>query len=136
MPEYQARIAAKNLEGFLDPTDFQTFVKSSAEFAGVEPEFVSIEVSKGSAIFFNGWIWHGSDANRSLADRYSISNHGVRPETRFDPDVPANVFGRYKRFNDTEMDEAFFPIVWTESGYRTDGMDAYAASGSAANLAA
>ena len=50
--------------------------------------------------------------------------------------LPANVFGRYKRFKDTVMDEAYFPVLWTEDGYRTPGMDEYAATGSGAWLAA
>ena len=50
--------------------------------------------------------------------------------------MPANVFGRYKRFKDTVMDEAYFPVLWTEDGYRTPGMDEYAANGSGAWLAA
>ena len=136
LPDYHARIAEKDLEGFLDPTDFQTFVRESARFAGIEPEFVPVEVPKGGAAFFHGWVWHGSDANQSDDHRYSISYHGIRPETCFEPSVPANVFGRYKRFNDTIMDEAYFPVVWTEEGYRTPGMDEYTAAGSGASLAA
>ena len=108
LPEVQARVAAKNLEGFLDPANFQTFVREAAEFAGIEPEFVPVEVPQGGAAFFHGWVWHGSDANPSNEQRFSISNHGIRPETCFDPVVPANVFGRYKRFKDTVMDEAYF----------------------------
>lgn len=134
--EYQARIEAKNLEGFLDPSDFQTFVMEAAEFAGVEPEFVPVEVPAGGGAFFQGWVWHGSDANRSGQHRYSISSHGIRPETRFAPDVPANVFGRYKRFTDTIMDEAYFPVLWTEDGYRTPGMEDYVAEGSGAQFTA
>jgi ectoine hydroxylase-related dioxygenase (phytanoyl-CoA dioxygenase family) len=136
LQEYRERIAAKNLEGFLDPSDFQTFVRESAVYAGVRPEFVPIEVPKGGAAFFHGWVWHGSDANRSTQHRYSISSHGVRPETCFAPDVPANVFGRYKRFNDAVMDEAYFPVLWTEKGYRTPGMEDFAATGSGARLVA
>ena len=136
LAHYQQRVTAKNLEGFLDPSDFQTFVLESAAFAGVEPEFVPVEIPKGGAAFFHGWVWHGSDANRSSEQRYSISNHGIRPETSFEPTVPANVFGRYKRFNDTVMDEAYFPIVWTEDGYRTSGIDEYLISGSGADVAA
>ncbi len=136
LPEYQARIAAKNLDGFLDPADFQTFVRESASFAGVEPEFVPVEVPAGGGAFFHGWVWHGSDGNHSDGHRYSISSHGIRPETRFHPDIPANVFGRYKRFTDTVMDEAYFPVIWTEDGYRTEGMDDYVAAGSGAAVAA
>ncbi len=135
LEDYQARIEAKNLEGFLDPSDFKTYVMEAAAFAGVEPEFVPVEVPAGGGAVFQGWVWHGSDANRSDRHRYSISSHGIRPETRFAPDVPANVFGRYKRFNDTAMDEAYFPIVWSEDGYRTPGMDDYVAEGSGARLA-
>ena len=134
--DYEARIAAKNLEGFLDPDDFQTFVRMSAEHAGVEPEFVPVEVPAGGGAIFNGWVWHGSDGNRSARHRYSISSHGIRPETRFHPTIPANVFGRYKRFMDTAMDEAYFPILWCADGYRTPGLDGYMRAGSGAVLAA
>jgi len=133
---YEARIEAKNLEGFLDPSDFKTFVLQSATAAGVEPEFVPVEVPAGGGVFFSGWVWHGSDANRSERHRYSISSHGIRRETRFHPTIPANVFGRYKRFKDTTMDEAFFPVLWCEDGYRTDFLDAYMEEGSGARLAA
>ena len=136
LTEVQVRVAAKNLAGFLDPADFQGSVRAVAEHIGIVPEFVPVEIPTGGAAFFNGWIWHGSDANRSQIHRYSISNHGIRPEARFDPDEPANVFGRYKRFNDTVMDEAFFPILWTEEGYRTVGLDEYASTGSGTRVAA
>lgn len=134
--DYEERINSKNLEGFLNPENFKTFVKESGVFAGVQPEFVPVEVPAGGGAFFHGWIWHGSDGNHTDQHRYSISSHGIRPETCFDPDVPANVFGRYKRFNDTVMDEAFFPILWTEDGYHTPGMDEYVSEGSGAQLAA
>ena len=134
LPDYQTRIAAKNLEGFLDPSDFQTFVRESADYAGVEPEFVPVEVPVGGGAFFDGWVWHGSDGNHTNHHRYSISSHGIRPETAFNPDVPANVFGRYKRFNDPVMDEAYFPVLWTRDGYRTPGMDDFVAAGSGAAL--
>jgi hypothetical protein len=30
---------------------------------------------------------------------------------------------RYRRVDDTTMDESFFPIVWTRDGYRTGWLD-------------
>ena len=134
MAEYRARIEALNLEGFLKPQDFRTFVDRSAEFAAVKPELVPVEVPAGGGAFFQGWVWHGSDANRTNRHRYSISNHGIRRETRFHPTEPANVFGRYKRFKDTAMDEAHFPVLWCDDGYRTDFLDAYMIEGSGAGL--
>lgn len=133
---YDERIDAKNLEGFLDPTDFKTYVAESARAAGVEPEFVPVEVPAGGGVFFPGLVWHGSDGNRTGHHRHSISAHGVRPETRFHPTIPANVFGRYKRFKDTVMDEAFFPVLWRDDGYRTDFLDAYMEEGSGGRQAA
>jgi ectoine hydroxylase-related dioxygenase (phytanoyl-CoA dioxygenase family) len=136
MEKYQARIKAKNLEGFLDPNDFRTFVDESAVAFGVNPELVPVVVPKGGGAFFQGWVWHGSDSNRSGKHRFSISNHGIHDHAKFHPTEPANIYGRYKRFGDLTMDEAHFPIVWTKRGYRTAFLDDYMRAGSGAVLAA
>ena len=138
MEDYLARVAAlqQDFRGFLDPKDFDTFVKVSADHAGVEPEIVLVEVPKGGGSFHHGWLWHGSDRNCSDHHRQSISSHAIRPETKFHPTEPANAWGRYKRFGDTAMDEAHFPILWSRDGYRTAAMDEYMRLGSGASIAA
>jgi len=134
---YEDRVAERNLRGFLDPKDARAHVRVAAEHAGVEPEFVPIELEPGSAVFFNGWVWHGSFANTTAsAHRHSFSVHGLRPECRFHPTDISPVWGRYKRFEETAMDEAVFPITWHSSGYRTPWLDAYVARGSGAASAA
>jgi len=138
MAEYRERIDAlqQDFTRFLDPDDFDTFVTVSAEFAGVEPEIIEVEVPKGGGSFHDGWMWHGSDRNRSDRHRQSISTHCIRPETHFHPTEAANAWGRYQRFGTTEMVEAHFPILWSRDGYRTPGLDDYMRAGSGARLAA
>jgi hypothetical protein len=36
----------------------------------------------------------------------------------------STMYSRYKRRGDDVMDESFFPILWTEDGYRTPFLDA------------
>ena len=67
LPEVQARVASKNLEGFLDPADFQTFVREAAEVAGIEPEFVPVEVPRAAPRSFTA----GCGTARTLIDRTS-----------------------------------------------------------------
>jgi hypothetical protein len=39
------------------------------------------------------------------------------------------VYGRYmRRDGNTVMDEAYFPILWTQDGYRTPWIDDYMAA--------
>ncbi len=72
----------------------------------------------------SGRTWHGSDRNRS-ADRVrrSIGVHLLRHDVRFAEEGVGYIYGRYKREGDTELDESFFPILWTASGYRTPFVD-------------
>ena len=133
--EQEDRVAKIGLKGFLDPTDYQGQVMAAAAAAGVEAEFVNVELPAGGGVFFGGWMWHGSDANRSDRHRYSISAHGQRPETRFHPTLSANVYDRYRDRGEDTMDEAGFPVLWSEDGYRSDFLDVYMRQGSGSRIA-
>jgi ectoine hydroxylase-related dioxygenase (phytanoyl-CoA dioxygenase family) len=138
MEDYLARVAAlqQDFRGLLDPKDCDTFVKVSADHAGVESEIVLVEVPKGGGSFHHDFLWHGSDRNCSDHHRQSISSHAIRPETKFHPTEPADAWGRYKRFGDTEMDETHLPILWSRDGYRTAAMGKCMRPGSGASIAA
>lgn len=83
-------------------------------------EIIPVEVPAGSAVIHHGYIWHGSAPNaRSNTIRRSLGVHLLPDYTRFRPTGSRYIFGRYQRPGDTTMDEAFFPIVWTQAGYRT-----------------
>jgi hypothetical protein len=45
--------------------------------------------------------------------------HLLPDHTRFRPSGAGYIFGRYQRVGDTTMDETFFPILWTQAGYRS-----------------
>ena len=51
---------------------------------------------------------------------------------RFHPTNVGYVYGRYKRAGSTEMDESFFPVLWTEDGYRSAWLDEYLGAAPAA----
>ena len=44
---------------------------------------------------------------------------------RFHPTNVGYVYGRYKRAGSTEMDESFFPVLWTEDGCRSAWLEGY-----------
>lgn len=46
-------------------------------------------------------------------------------EARYHPTNVGQIYGRYKRAGRTEMDESFFPVLWTEDGYRSAFLDNY-----------
>lgn len=83
-------------------------------------DIVAIEVPAGSAVIHHGYVWHGSGPNtRSDKIRRSLGVHLLPAHTRFRDSGARYIFGRYQRFGDTTMDETFFPILWTELGYRS-----------------
>jgi phytanoyl-CoA hydroxylase len=93
---------------------------------GAEVELVPVEVPRGGAAFHDTWVFHGSPANaRRDAERRSVISHFMAADTRFNVDHPHPVYSRYRRPGETEIDEAFFPVLWREDGYRSGWLDEF-----------
>lgn len=105
---------------FHAPDDWLAHVQA-AKPDGAELELVPIEVPAGGAAFHDGWIFHGSPPNeRTDRERRAIVSHMVSTETRWALGAaPHPVYSKYRRPGETELDEAFFPILWREDGTRT-----------------
>ena len=119
-----------------DSEDYQRDMLTAAASVGAEPEIVSIEVPVGGAAFHHGLVWHGSgDHPNATLERRTITSACCASDARFNPDRVkeslGGVFSRYKHLCDDEMDENFFPILWTEDGRRTPFLDDYINQGSA-----
>ncbi len=106
-------------------------MEQAAQRAGVsKPEVMELELPAGSCAFHHGHIWHGSGRNL-LPDkiRRSLVIATIPAESQFKPAgayVPGGyIAGRYKRYGDNTMDESFFPILWTQEGYRTPFLAEY-----------
>ena len=94
---------------------------AAAEVGIASPEIVPIELSPGGCVFLHGDLWHGSDRNTSDRTRRSFAVSTFPAEASFQPmGVGVGyVFSRYRRMGNEQMDESFFPILWTTNGYRT-----------------
>ena len=79
----------------------------------------------GGCAFHDGGTFHGSGPNRANRERRSVVAHCVSSEARFHPTNISYVYSRYKRVGTLDMDEAFFPVLWTRDSYRTPGLDAF-----------
>ena len=57
---------------FHGPDDPHLDLREAAAAAGVQPEFVPVEVPAGGGAFHAGWTWHGSGVNHaSVADAFA-----------------------------------------------------------------
>ena len=112
---------------FHAPDDPTKELEEAAKRAGAKPDIVPIEVPAGGGIFHHGRTWHGSRENRAERPRRALVAHCLSSEARFHPTEVGAIYGRYKRFGDTTMDESFFPILWTEDGRRSAFLDDYLA---------
>ncbi|MDQ3859904.1 MAG: phytanoyl-CoA dioxygenase family protein [Actinomycetota bacterium] len=110
---------------FHAPEDWLAHVKEVMP-GDVELELVPIEVPAGGAAIHDGWTFHGSPPNeRSDAERRSIISHMVSTETRWNAAHPHPIYSKYRRPGELEIDEAFFPVMWRNDGYRTPWIDDY-----------
>jgi ectoine hydroxylase-related dioxygenase (phytanoyl-CoA dioxygenase family) len=94
--------------------------KSLREFAKKNHKEIQIqyvEVPAGGVSFHHGYTWHGSGINTSNEDRRAVVAHCVPSHSKFHPTNTggtARVYKRYKKTNSNEMDESFFPILWSK----------------------
>jgi hypothetical protein len=114
---------------FHAPTkDFRLDMLKAAAKAGVgEPELVAVEVPAGGCAFHHGHTWHALGKTTRM-DRFfhSIGLHLMPANSSFHPiNKPGYIYGRYKRAGNLEMDESFFPVLWTQDGYRTPFLKDY-----------
>ena len=104
---------------------------AAATAAGVTRlDIVPLDVPAGTVVMHRSEMWHGSDGNQSNIDqRRAIAVHLLPSRVRFVRSRGGYIFSRYKRIGSNELDESFFPIVWSASGYRTAMADHYCYAG-------
>lgn len=81
-------------------------------------------VMAGHAVLHHQDSWHGSGPNMSdVRHRRALVAHFLRGDAQFVDDsglAPFGksnyIYGRYKRFQSVELDETFFPIVYSKQG--------------------
>ena len=104
---------------FHAPADWLAGARAASPDGG-EPETVPVVVKAGGGSFHHGLTWHGSAPNRSATTaRMALVSHFVPVEARFHETNVDVTYSRYRRRGDLSLDESFFPVVWTETGYRT-----------------
>jgi len=108
---------------FHAPDDWLAGARAAAP-VDAEPETVPVVVKAGGGSFHHGLTWHGSAPNRSAkVARMALVSHLIPVEARFHETNVDVTYSRYRRRGDLSLDESFFPVVWTESGYRTPWLD-------------
>ena len=105
---------------FHGPKDYKKFLKEYANKNNKNIDIKYIEIPAGGAAFHHGLTWHGSGANKSKNDRRAVVSHCIPHKAKFHPTNmggTARVYKRYKKYDSDQLDENFFPIIWTKQGY-------------------
>ncbi|MCE2530253.1 MAG: phytanoyl-CoA dioxygenase family protein [Acidimicrobiia bacterium] len=114
------QITRDTMEGWTD------YVQQFAP-EGEEVELVPLVFGAGSAGFHTGWIWHGSGPNTRPGNiRRSYSIHMIPATSRHHPRIRHRAYSRYFAPGQQDFDDNFFPVLWSENGYRTPWLDGYA----------
>ncbi len=114
---------------FHAPEDPTEDLRAAAATVGEKPTITPVVVPAGGGAFHSGLTWHGSESNRSSRPRRSLIAHCMASDARFHPTNVSYIYSRYKRFGDTELDESFFPILWTQNGGRSAFLADYLTDG-------
>jgi ectoine hydroxylase-related dioxygenase (phytanoyl-CoA dioxygenase family) len=115
--------APKNRGEFHAPPDWLAPLERALP-AGEDLRLVPIEVKAGGASFHHHNTFHGSGPNTASVHRRAVISHLIPAGTRFHPVRADPVYSRYRRPGDPTMDEAYFPIVWSRDGGRSEWLDA------------
>lgn len=108
---------------FHAPEDYREALKAAAASVGQTPEIVHVEVPAGGCAIHAGATWHGSGPNSSSRPRRALVAHCISGAAMFHPTEISYIYSRYKKRDTLAMDEDFFPVLWTEEGYRTSWLD-------------
>lgn len=103
-------------------TDYRTPLLQAAKEVGVEPQIIPIVLPPGSAVFLHGNLWRGSGSNPSQKQtRRSLAISSLAGHAKFQLPGVGNgyIFGRYRQQDSLEIDESYYPILWSQNGYRT-----------------
>ncbi|MFQ5545354.1 MAG: phytanoyl-CoA dioxygenase family protein [Acidiferrobacterales bacterium] len=113
------------IDQFHAPDVYDREMRDVAAKLRVEPEVVTVEVPAGGCVFHHGRTWHGSQSNRGNQPRRSVVAHCMSSEAKYHPTNVGYIYNRYKRVGSEEMDESFFPILWTADNRRSSFLDEY-----------
>ncbi len=108
---------------FHSPENYKSELEKFAKNNNKEIDIDYVEVPAGGASFHHGYTWHGSGINSSNTDRKAIVAHCIPSNSIFHPSNvggTARIYKKYKRLDSDELDESFFPIIWTIEGKRTN----------------
>lgn len=106
---------------------YQASLRAAVKAHGINQfDIITVQGGAGTCAFHDGLMWHGSARNLSGdRPRRALAAHFVTPEARFIAPPTSPHFAYYKQADSEELNEASFPIVWRESGYRSPGLDAF-----------
>jgi hypothetical protein len=110
--------------------DYRQPLWQAAREAGVaDPLIQRADVPSGGCIFLHGDLWHGSGPNQTADQtRRSFAVSSFAADAQFQTDQNYGyIYSRYQQIGNLDMDESFFPILWTAAGYRSAFADAYCA---------
>ena len=108
---------------FHSPDDYKKELVNFAQKNNKQIEIQYVEVPAGGVAFHHGYTWHGSGINTSQDNRRAVVAHCVPSDAEFHPTNiggTARIYKKYKKINSNELEESFFPILWTNQGYRTN----------------
>ena len=114
--------APENRGEFHAPADWLAPVKRALP-PGEELRLVPVVVKAGGASFHHHNTFHGSGPNTASVHRRAAISHLIPADAEFHPEHVDPVYSRYRRVDDTALDESFFPIVWTRHGRRSRWLD-------------
>ncbi|MFM8883304.1 MAG: phytanoyl-CoA dioxygenase family protein [Solirubrobacterales bacterium] len=104
---------------FHDPEDWLAPARDAAP-EGASTDRTPVVVKPGGVAFHHGLCFHGSGRNEATVERRAVISHLMPASARFDPDHVDLTYSRYRRRGNMEMDESFFPVLWTQDGGRSE----------------
>ncbi len=117
--------SAENRGEFHAPPDWlEPARRANPAGRDAELDLVPVVVRAGGASFHHHNTFHGSGPNTAATThRRALISHLLPAGARFDPDHQDPAYSRYRRRDTMEMDESFFPIVWSRDGRRSRWLD-------------
>ena len=105
---------------FHAPQEYREGLRFSMKRMGIaDCKIDRLCLKAGDVVFHHGRTWHGSGANSTCKPRRTVVAHCMSSQARFHPVRTSPIYSRYRQYGSTEMEESYFPVIYSETRYRS-----------------
>ena len=102
---------------FIGQNNHKVYLQNHAKQIGETVRLTKVIVPAGGASFHHGFLWHGSESNKTKNERRALVSHCVPKNATFHETNcggTGKIYRKYKLNDSNRLEDSFFPVIWDQ----------------------